>query len=280
MIAAAQGLAFDSSRFPPAYSDAVSREGTIVLAHLLMGVAMIATGLFPAFVPQLLVPDAWGISRNFSSGADVGAHHRRAEAARAHRSRPDPRNGLAIAWYDPRSPGSRRARPGSSAGNPQSWLPVRPAVSRPQVRPASCRKGLPEDRGGPLECTARARRRWTAGPQPDDPPSDEPPPFGRTARATRPDASTRGIRPRAVSVRQHRDRLVHRPQPRRVIGRGGSAPGRGAPHRHEGGARRAMVLGCVAGVLGLAAFNSLRASSWPWSRCFSRPASPRRWSGP
>jgi MFS family permease len=71
-IAAAQGLASVICEVPAGVlADTVSRKGAIVLAHALMGVAMIATGLFPSFVPLLLCQMLWGISWTFSSGADI-----------------------------------------------------------------------------------------------------------------------------------------------------------------------------------------------------------------
>jgi MFS family permease len=52
-------------------ADALSRKWAIVVAHALMAAAMIATALFPSFVPLLASQMLWGIAWTFSSGADV-----------------------------------------------------------------------------------------------------------------------------------------------------------------------------------------------------------------
>jgi MFS family permease len=72
VIAAAQGVASMIFEVPAgALADAVSRKWAIVVAHPLMAIAMITTGLFPDFVPLLLAQVLWGISWTFSSGADI-----------------------------------------------------------------------------------------------------------------------------------------------------------------------------------------------------------------
>jgi LPXTG-motif cell wall-anchored protein len=72
IIAAAQGVAAMIFELPAGViADAVSRKWAIVIAHALMGTAMITTGLFPSFWPLLLSQMLWGISWTFSSGADV-----------------------------------------------------------------------------------------------------------------------------------------------------------------------------------------------------------------
>ena len=72
VIAAAQGVAAMIFEVPAGVlADAVSRKWAIVVAHPLMGAAMITTGLFPDFVPLLLAQVLWGISWTFSSGADI-----------------------------------------------------------------------------------------------------------------------------------------------------------------------------------------------------------------
>jgi MFS family permease len=72
VIAAAQGVASMIFEVPAGVlADAVSRKWAIVVAHPLMAVAMITTGLFPDFVPLLLAQMLWGISWTFSSGADI-----------------------------------------------------------------------------------------------------------------------------------------------------------------------------------------------------------------
>ncbi|GAB3750667.1 MFS transporter [Microlunatus parietis] len=72
IIAAAQGVAAVIFEVPAGvFADAISRKGAIVIAHALMGTAMITTGLFGSFWPLLLSQMLWGISWTFSSGADV-----------------------------------------------------------------------------------------------------------------------------------------------------------------------------------------------------------------
>jgi MFS family permease len=72
VIAAAQGIASMIFEVPAGVlADAVSRKWAIVVAHPLMAIAMITTGLYPDFVPLLLAQMLWGISWTFSSGADI-----------------------------------------------------------------------------------------------------------------------------------------------------------------------------------------------------------------
>lgn len=72
IIASAQGVAAMIFELPAGViADAVSRKWAIVIAHALMGTAMITTGLFGSFWPLLLSQMLWGISWTFSSGADV-----------------------------------------------------------------------------------------------------------------------------------------------------------------------------------------------------------------
>ncbi len=52
-------------------ADTVSRKWSIVLAHLLMGIAMLATGLVTSFQALLMTQMLWGLSWTLSSGADV-----------------------------------------------------------------------------------------------------------------------------------------------------------------------------------------------------------------
>jgi MFS family permease len=71
-IAAAQGIASMIFEVPAGVlADAVSRKWAIVVAHPLMAIAMITTGLFPDFVPLLIAQMLWGVSWTFSSGADI-----------------------------------------------------------------------------------------------------------------------------------------------------------------------------------------------------------------
>ena len=53
-------------------ADTVSRKWSLVVSHVLMGAAMLATGLVSGFVPVLLATQMlWGLSWNFAGGADV-----------------------------------------------------------------------------------------------------------------------------------------------------------------------------------------------------------------
>lgn len=72
LIAGAQGVASVIFEVPAGVlADTVSRKWAIVVAHALMGLAMIGTGLFPSFVPLLLSQMLWGVAWTFSSGSDV-----------------------------------------------------------------------------------------------------------------------------------------------------------------------------------------------------------------
>ena len=52
-------------------ADTVSRKWSLVISHVLMGTAMLATGLVSGFMPILATQMLWGLSWNFASGADV-----------------------------------------------------------------------------------------------------------------------------------------------------------------------------------------------------------------
>ena len=52
-------------------ADTISRKWAVVLAHLLMGAGMLATGLVTSFPALALTQMIWGLSWTFSSGADV-----------------------------------------------------------------------------------------------------------------------------------------------------------------------------------------------------------------
>ena len=52
-------------------ADTVSRKWSLVVSHLLMGTAMIATGLVTGFGPLVATQMVWGLSWTFASGADV-----------------------------------------------------------------------------------------------------------------------------------------------------------------------------------------------------------------
>jgi MFS transporter, DHA3 family, tetracycline resistance protein len=52
-------------------ADAISRKWSLVVSHVLMGAAMIATGLVTDFGPLVATQMLWGLSWTFASGADV-----------------------------------------------------------------------------------------------------------------------------------------------------------------------------------------------------------------
>jgi MFS family permease len=52
-------------------ADTISRKWSIVIAHLVMGTSMLATGLVTAFPALVVTQMVWGLAWTFSSGADV-----------------------------------------------------------------------------------------------------------------------------------------------------------------------------------------------------------------
>lgn len=52
-------------------ADTVSRKWSLVISHVLMGLGMLATGLFTDFGPLVATQVLWGLGWTFSSGADV-----------------------------------------------------------------------------------------------------------------------------------------------------------------------------------------------------------------
>jgi hypothetical protein len=52
-------------------ADTLSRKWSLVVSHLLMGTAMVATGLVTDFAPLVATQMLWGLSWTFASGADV-----------------------------------------------------------------------------------------------------------------------------------------------------------------------------------------------------------------
>lgn len=52
-------------------ADTISRKRSIVIAHALMGTAMLSTGLVTSFLALVATQMLWGLSWTFSSGADV-----------------------------------------------------------------------------------------------------------------------------------------------------------------------------------------------------------------
>ncbi|GAA0469546.1 hypothetical protein Ade02nite_32520 [Paractinoplanes deccanensis] len=72
LIGVAQSLAALVFELPAGLvADTVSRKWSLVVSHLLMGAAMLATGLVGGFVPLLVTQMVWGLSWNLASGADV-----------------------------------------------------------------------------------------------------------------------------------------------------------------------------------------------------------------
>jgi hypothetical protein len=52
-------------------ADTLSRKWSLVVSHVLMGVAMLATAMVSDFLPLLATQMLWGLSWTFASGADV-----------------------------------------------------------------------------------------------------------------------------------------------------------------------------------------------------------------
>jgi MFS family permease len=72
LIGAAQGVVALVFEVPAGVvADTVSRKWSIVISHVLMGTAMLATGLVTGFWALLATQMLWGLSWTFSSGADV-----------------------------------------------------------------------------------------------------------------------------------------------------------------------------------------------------------------
>lgn len=72
LIGSAQGLTGLVSEVPAGVlADAVSRKWSLVLSQLLMGTAMLATGLVTSFPLLLATQMLWGLSWTFASGADI-----------------------------------------------------------------------------------------------------------------------------------------------------------------------------------------------------------------
>ncbi len=72
MLGTFQGLTVVLCEIPTGLvADNFSRKWSIVIAHLLMGTGMLATGLVTSFPALLLTQMLWGLSWAFSTGADV-----------------------------------------------------------------------------------------------------------------------------------------------------------------------------------------------------------------
>jgi MFS family permease len=52
-------------------ADTFSRKWSLVVSHVLMGIAMLTTGLVTGFAPLVAAQMLWGLSWNFANGADV-----------------------------------------------------------------------------------------------------------------------------------------------------------------------------------------------------------------
>lgn len=72
LIGVAQGAVMFAFEVPAGVlADTISRKWSLVISHLLMGTAMLATGLVTNFELLLLTQMLWGLSWTFASGADV-----------------------------------------------------------------------------------------------------------------------------------------------------------------------------------------------------------------
>ncbi|MGW0230044.1 MFS transporter [Actinopolymorpha singaporensis] len=72
LIGVAQGLVAFGFEVPAGVvADTVSRKWSLVLSHLLMGSAMLATGLVTGFWLVVATQMLWGLAWTFASGADV-----------------------------------------------------------------------------------------------------------------------------------------------------------------------------------------------------------------
>jgi predicted MFS family arabinose efflux permease len=71
-IGTAQGLTALAFEIPTGVmADTISRKWSVVIAHLVMGAGMLATGLVTAFPALVMTQMLWGLGWTFSSGADV-----------------------------------------------------------------------------------------------------------------------------------------------------------------------------------------------------------------
>ncbi len=71
-LGTAQGLTVILFEIPTGVvADNYSRKWSIVVAHVLMGIGMLTTGLVTSFPALMLTQTLWGLSWTFSSGADV-----------------------------------------------------------------------------------------------------------------------------------------------------------------------------------------------------------------
>ena len=71
-LGTAQGLTVLVAEVPAGvFADAYSRKRSLMVAHLLMGLGMLSTGLVLSFPALIVTQMIWGLSWTFSSGADV-----------------------------------------------------------------------------------------------------------------------------------------------------------------------------------------------------------------
>ena len=71
-IGTAQGVTGLVAEVPTGVmADTISRKWSVVIAHVVMGAAMLATGLVTAFPALVVTQMFWGLAWTFSSGADV-----------------------------------------------------------------------------------------------------------------------------------------------------------------------------------------------------------------
>jgi MFS family permease len=72
LIGVAQGVVALVFEVPAGVvADTISRKWSLVVSHVLMGTAMLATGLVTDFGPLVATQMLWGLSWTFASGADV-----------------------------------------------------------------------------------------------------------------------------------------------------------------------------------------------------------------
>ncbi|MCI0688569.1 MAG: MFS transporter [Sporichthyaceae bacterium] len=72
LIGVAQGLVALGFEIPAGvFADTISRKWSLVVSHLLMGTAMLVTGLVTGFGALLATQMLWGLAWTFASGADV-----------------------------------------------------------------------------------------------------------------------------------------------------------------------------------------------------------------
>src|SRR5437763_1520359 len=72
LIGVAQGVMALVFEIPAGVvADTISRKWSLVVSHVLMGTAMLATGLVTNFGALVATQMLWGLSWTFSSGADV-----------------------------------------------------------------------------------------------------------------------------------------------------------------------------------------------------------------